>query len=198
MDSTIELYSKTFSLGDENDFSLHQILSKDNSYIEIQSMFIMYKNRLITKNYTSTLEFISMLDALTKKNLSSGDENRFFVCRQQKKDNETVRSLQFKYDKQVYIKPFQAMCMSQIFYESKTGLSTKTALISDTVIFLPTNKYPWRENDSYGTFDFKISKMDEFSYNFTAEKMSKMDEYIHNTANLILTLKSMKKHFSES
>lgn len=191
-----ELFAKTFSLGEENDFSLHHILLKDEKYIEIKTMFILYNNTMVTKNYTSTLEFFSILEALIKKNLMTGDENRFFSFRQQKIERDTIRSLQFKYDKQVYISTFQAMSMCQIFYESKTGLSTKSALETDTEIVLPYGKFP--DHDSFVTSDFNVTEHDRHSFSFTAQRMSKADEYIYNTANMVLMLKALKKEFSEN
>lgn len=86
--------------------------------------------------------------------------------------------------------------MWQIFYESKTGLSTKPALETDTEIGLPHGKFP--DHDCFVTSDFKVTPHDIQSFSFTVERMSKADDYIHNVANMVITLKALKKQFSDN
>jgi len=190
------MFVKTFSLGDQNDFSLHQILYRKHKYVEIKTMLILYQDKLLTRNYTNTLEFFVTLDAFIKKNLSVGDENRFFIYRQQKKESYTIRSLQFKHGEKVYISTLQAMRMYQIFYESKTGLSTKSALETGTEIKLLDNKFP--DYDKFATYDFQITEQEEYSFSFTVKRVAKMNDYINNTVALILKLKALKEKTSDS
>jgi hypothetical protein len=159
-------------------------------------MLILYQDKLLTRNYTNTLEFFVTLDAFIKKNLSVGDENRFFIYRQQKKESYTIRSLQFKHGEKVYISTLQAMRMYQIFYESKTGLSTKSALETGTEIKLLDNKFP--DYDKFATYDFQITEQEEYSFSFTVKRVAKMNDYINNTVALILKLKALKEKTSDS
>jgi len=121
----IKLYEKT-------DFILYQYIFEDEKKKDLVGTMIKYKNKVLTQNYTETVAFFSMLDSLSRKMLSSGDENHFFKFSQKTDEKKNIiKSLQFKYDPVVYISSDMAKTMNQIFYESKIGLSLQMALSID-------------------------------------------------------------------
>ncbi|WP_373033595.1 hypothetical protein [Sulfurovum sp.] len=190
-----EVYLKTYSLGAENYFNLHQIFMIKENYTEIKTMFIMHNNCLVTQNYMETLEFFSMLEALIKKNLITGDENRYLSYRQQKNDRDIIKSLQLKCDKSIYISAFQAMSMCQIFYESKAGLSTRVALETDIPLELPYMTFPF--DRVFQVQGFEVSEFEKIRLDMSTRSLSKKNEYFYNLAKFLLYLDSLKKTVTE-
>ncbi|MBN2895289.1 MAG: hypothetical protein JXK05_05305 [Campylobacterales bacterium] len=150
------IYHLQIPLGGSKNFIVHQFVCEDPSRTLVKEMFVSCANVTIAHDYLQCVEFFTLLECLVKKNPIQHD-NQFFKEVKKTENGRTMTSLQCLFDPKKYIGPAEARVMTQIYNESKIGLSFRSLLIGNETHCIKLEM----QRDEMWSKIFKPNGMDE-------------------------------------